>query len=183
MFGKKKDTDQDQSIPKSKEEPKLTDDSKSGFEKAKESGKEAEMANVTQDSEIKGTIKFGQAMRVDGNFEGELSSDNGELIVGKTGKVKATVKVKSAVVEGRVDGNIRASDKVELKQSARIFGDVQAKTLIVEQGVIFVGNCNVNPEGAKIEGQSYKAGIREEIKEEIKGGIKEDIKVNRLVNV
>ena len=175
MFGKKKDPDPDQSIPESTEEPKLTVDNKSGFKKAKESGKEAKMANVTQDSEIKGTIKFGQAMRVDGSFEGELTSDNGELVVGKTGKVKATVKVKSAIVEGRVDGNIRATDKVELKQSAQIFGDVQAKTLIVEQGVIFVGNCNVNPDGAKIEGQSFK--------EEIKGGIKEDIKVNRLVNI
>ncbi len=175
MFGKKKDTDQDQSIPESTEEPKLTVDNKSGFEKVNESGKEAEMANVTQDSEIKGTIKFGQAMRVDGSFDGELISDNGELIVGKTGKVKANVKVKSAVVEGRVDGNIRASDKVELKQSARIFGDVQAKSLVVEQGVIFVGNCNVYPEGSKIESQGYKAGIREEIKEYVK--------VNRLVNV
>jgi cytoskeletal protein CcmA (bactofilin family) len=175
MFGKKKDTRQDQSIPESTEEPKLTDDNKSGFEKANESRKEAKMANVTQDSEIKGTIKFGQAMRVDGRFEGELTSDNGELVVGKTGKVKATVKVKSAVVEGRVDGNIRASDKIELKQSAQIFGDLQAKTLVVEQGVVFVGNCNVNPEGTKIESQSYK--------EKIKGGIKEEIKHNRLANV
>ncbi len=167
MFGKKKDTKQEQSIPESKEKPKLTDDSKSGFEKVNESRKDAKMANVTQDSEIKGTIKFGEAMRVDGNFDGELTSDNGELIVGKTGTVKATVKVKSAVIEGRVEGNMRASDKIELKQSAHIFGDLQAKTLVVEQGVIFVGNCNVNPEGTKIESQSYK----------------EEIKHNRLVNV
>ena len=175
MFGKKKDTDQDQSIPESKEEPKLTDDSKSGFEKVNESRKDAKMANVTQDSEIKGTIKFGQAMRVDGKFDGELISDNGELIVGKTGTVKATVKVKSAVIEGRVDGNIRASDNIELKQSAHIIGDLQAKTLVMEKGVVFVGKCNVNPEGTKIESQSYKEGIKEEIKEEMK--------VNRLVNV
>ncbi len=175
MFGKKKDTDQDQAIPESTEEPKLTDDSKSGFEKVNESRKDAKMANLSQDSDIKGTIKFGQSMRVDGSFDGELISDNGELVVGTTGKVKATIKVRSAVVEGRVEGNIKASDKVQLKQSARIFGDVQAKTLIVEEGVVFVGKCNVNSEGTKIEGQSYKAGIREEIKE--------DIKVNRLVNV
>jgi hypothetical protein len=45
----------------------------------------------------------------------------------------------------------------------------------MEKGVVFVGKCNVNPEGTKIESQSYK--------EEIKGGIKEEIKVNRLVNV
>ncbi len=60
MFGKKKDTDQDQSIPESTEEPKLPDDSKSGFEKMNESRKEAKMANLTQDSDIKGTIKFDQ---------------------------------------------------------------------------------------------------------------------------
>ncbi len=179
MFGKKKDTKQDQSIPESTEELKLTDDSKSGFEKVNESRKEAKMANVTQDSEIKGTIKFGEAMRVDGNFEGELISDNGELTVGNTGKVKATVKVKSAVVEGRVDGNITASDKVELKQSAHIIGDLKAKTLVMEEGVIFVGNCNVNPEGTKIESRSYKEEIKGGVKEEVK----DEIKVNRLLNV
>jgi cytoskeletal protein CcmA (bactofilin family) len=160
MFGKKKDTKQDQSIPESKEKPKLTDDSKSGFEKVNESRKDAKMANITQDSEIKGTIKFGQAMRVDGNFEGKLISDNGELVVGKTGKVKATVKVRSAVIEGRVNGNIKASDRVEFKQKAQLMGDLQAKSLVIEEGVVFVGNCNVNPEGTKIESQSY----REEIK-------------------
>jgi cytoskeletal protein CcmA (bactofilin family) len=160
MFGKKKDTKQDQSIPESTEESKLTDDSRSGFEKVNESRKDAKMANITQDSEIKGTIKFGQAMRVDGNFEGKLISDNGELVVGKTGKVKATVKVRSAVIEGRVNGNIKASDRVEFKQKAQLMGDLQAKSLVIEEGVVFVGNCNVNPEGTKIESQSY----REEIK-------------------
>jgi cytoskeletal protein CcmA (bactofilin family) len=168
MFGKKKDAKQEQpTIPEKTEEPKLTDDSKSGFEKVNESRKDAKMANLTQDSEIKGTIKFGEAMRMDGNFDGELISDNGELVVGKTGNVKATIKVRNAVIEGRVNGNIKASDKVELKQSAHIYGDLQAKTLVIEEGVVFVGQCNVNPEGTKIESQSYKEGI----------------KVNRLVNV
>ncbi len=166
MFGKKKDTKQDQSIAESTEEPKLTDDSKSGFEKVNESRKDAKMANLTQDSEIKGTIKFGEAMRMDGNFEGELISDNGELVVGKTGKVKANINVRSAVIEGRVDGNIKASDRVELMQNAHLTGDLQAKTLIIEEGVVFVGQCNVNPEGAKIESQNYKKRQKQAIKEE-----------------
>ena len=106
-------------------------------------------------------------MRVDGKFNGELIADNGELVVGKTGTVKANVTVRSAVIEGRVDGNIRASDNIELKQNAHFIGDLQAKTLVMEKGVVFVGKCNVNPEGTKIESQSYK----------------EEIKVNRLVNV
>ncbi len=157
MFRKKKDIKQDQSIPENTGKPKLTDDNKSGFKKVNESRKESKMANLTPDAEIKGTIKFGEAMKIDGNFEGELISDNGELIVGKTGNVKANVKVRSAVIEGRVDGNIKASDKVELKQNAHLTGDLQAKTLVVEKGVVLVGQCNINPEGTKIESQkSYK---------------------------
>jgi cytoskeletal protein CcmA (bactofilin family) len=124
------------------------------------------MANLTQDAEIKGTIKFGEAMRMDGNFDGELISDNGELIVGKTGNVKAIIKVRNAVIEGRVDGNIKASDKVELKQNAHLIGDLQAKILVIEEGVVFVGQCNVNPEGAKIESQGYKEGNKEKNKSE-----------------
>jgi cytoskeletal protein CcmA (bactofilin family) len=163
MFGKKKDTKQDQSIPKN-------DDSKKGFKKEVESRKEARMAegkltNLTSDADIKGTIKFGEAMRIDGKFEGELIADNGELTVGKTGSVKANIKVKNAVIEGRVDGNIKASDKIELKQKAQLIGDLQAKILVIEEGVVFVGKCNVNPEGVKAEGQGYKEGIKEEIKD------------------
>jgi cytoskeletal protein CcmA (bactofilin family) len=118
-------------------------------------------------------------MRIDGNFEGELISDNGELVVGKTGNVKATINVRSAVIEGRVNGNIKASDKVELKQNAHLTGDLQAKTLVVEKGVVFVGKCNVNPEGTKIESRSYKKRQKEAIKEERV----EEITFNRFIDV
>ncbi len=124
------------------------------------------MTNLTSDTNVKGTIKFGEAMKIDGKFDGELISDNGELVVGKTGNVKATIKVRGAIVEGRVHGNIKAFDKVELKQKAHLIGDLQAKTLVIEEGVVFVGQCNVNPEGTKIESQSYKEGIKEIIKEQ-----------------
>ncbi len=161
MFRKKKDIKQEQPIPGNTEEPKLTDDSKRGFKKENGSRKEEKMAeekmsNLTSGSEMEGTIKFSNAMRIDGKFDGELITENGELVVGKTGSVKANVKVRSAVIEGRVDGNIKASDKVELKQKAHIIGDIQAKTLVLEEGVTFVGQCNVNPEGTKIESQGYK---------------------------
>jgi cytoskeletal protein CcmA (bactofilin family) len=161
MFGRKKDAKQDQSILENTGKPKLTDNNKSGFKKENESRKEVKMSegkvtNLTSDVEIKGTIKFGDVLRIDGKFDGELITDNGELVVGKTGIVKANVKVRTAIVEGRVDGNIKASDKVELKQKAHLVGDLQAKTLVIEEGVVFVGKCNVNPEGVKAENQSYK---------------------------
>ncbi len=158
MFGKKKKAKQEHpTIPEETEKPKLTDDSKSGFKKVNESRKESKMTNLASDTDVNGTIKFGQTMKIDGNFEGELITDNGDLVVGKTGNVKANVKVRSVVVEGRLDGNIEASDTVELKQNAQLIGDLQAKTLVMEKGVVFVGKCNISPEGTKIESQkSYK---------------------------
>jgi len=110
--------------------------------------------NLTTDVEIKGTIKFEKTMRIDGKFEGELIADNGELMIGKTGTVKANVQVKNATIEGRLDGNIKAAEKVELKQNAQLLGDLQAKTLVIEEGVVFVGQCNVNPDGTKVDRQN-----------------------------
>jgi len=114
------------------------------------------ITNLTTDVEIKGTIKFEKIMNIDGKFEGELIADQGELIVGKTGTVKADVKVNNAIIEGRLDGNLEAAEKVELKQNAQLIGDLQAKTLVIEEGVVFVGQCNVNPDGAKPEKQNIK---------------------------
>lgn len=117
---------------------------------------ENSVTNLTTDVEIKGTIKFEKVMNIDGKFEGELIANHGELIVGKTGAVKANVKVKNATIEGRLDGNIEAAEKVELKQNAQLIGDLQAKTLVIEEGVVFVGQCNVNPDGTKMEKQNME---------------------------
>ena len=110
---------------------------------------ENNVTTLTTDVEIKGTIKFDKVMNVDGKFEGEMIANNGELIVGKTGAVKANVKVKNATIAGRLDGNVEAAEKVELKQNAQLIGDLQAKTLVIEEGVVFVGQCNVNPDGTR----------------------------------
>ncbi len=125
---------------------------------------DANMTNLTTDVDIKGTIKFDKIMKIEGKFEGELVTNEGELIVGKTGTIKANVKVKNAVIEGRVDGNISASEKVELKQKAQLTGDLQARTLVIEEGVVFVGQCNVNPNGTKPEKQTVSEVKKEEKK-------------------
>ncbi|MCF6148407.1 MAG: polymer-forming cytoskeletal protein [Candidatus Kuenenia sp.] len=112
---------------------------------------EGNMTNLTPDTEFKGTIKFNTVLRIDGKFDGEMITDEGEVIVGSTGAVKANIKVRNAIVEGQVDGNIIASERVELRKKAKLMGDLQAKTLVIDEGVIFVGKCSVHPEGFKTE--------------------------------
>ncbi len=125
---------------------------------------DANMTNLTTDVDIKGTIKFDKVLKIEGKFEGEMVTNEGELIVGKTGEVKANVKVKNATIEGRLDGNVFASEKVELKQKAQLIGDLQARTLVIEEGVVFVGQCNVNPNGTKPQKQTFGEVKKEEKK-------------------
>ena len=145
MFGKKKDKKPDPSVPISLVVPKPLNDIQKGFKEENEFRNDAKTAYQTPDCKIKGTIKFDGPMKVDGKVEGKIITDNGELVIGKTGTVNAAINTKSAIVEGRVDGKITASDRVVLKQKAHFIGDLQAKTLVVEEGVVFVGRCNVKP--------------------------------------
>lgn len=97
---------------------------------------------LSSDVEIKGTVKFTNDLVVDGRIEGEIQSD-GNLTVGENARLKAEIKTGTVVVYGKVHGNIIANDKVELKATAEVVGDIKAKTLSIEPGAIFVGKSNV----------------------------------------
>jgi cytoskeletal protein CcmA (bactofilin family) len=87
-------------------------------------------------------VKFTNDLVVDGRIEGEIHSD-GNLTVGENARLKAEIKTGTVVVYGKVHGNILASDRVELKATAEVVGDIKAKTLAIEPGAIFVGKSSV----------------------------------------
>jgi cytoskeletal protein CcmA (bactofilin family) len=97
---------------------------------------------LSSDVEIKGTVKFTNDLVVDGKIEGEIFSD-GNLTVGENARIKAEVKTATVIVYGKVHGNLTATDRVELKASAEVVGDIKAKTLSIEAGAIFVGKSTV----------------------------------------
>jgi len=97
---------------------------------------------LSSDVEIKGTVKFTNDLVVDGKIEGEISSD-GNLTIGENARIKAEVKTATVVVYGKVHGNLTATDRVELKASAEVVGDIKAKVLSIEPGAIFVGKSTV----------------------------------------
>jgi cytoskeletal protein CcmA (bactofilin family) len=145
MFGKKKDKEPAPPVPKSPEVPKPSNDIQRELRENNKLEMDAKMAYQTPGCKISGTIKFDGQMRIDGKVDGKIITDNGELIVGETCTANAAINTKSAIIEGRVEGKITASDKVALKKKAHLIGDLKAKTLVVEEGVVFVGRCNVKP--------------------------------------
>lgn len=89
-------------------------------------------------------MEFGENMRIDGAFKGEVSSKD-LLIVGETAELQATVAVGELIVSGRVRGEIKATRRVELRAPARVEGDIEAPAVIIGDGVIFNGTVKMNP--------------------------------------
>jgi cytoskeletal protein CcmA (bactofilin family) len=94
------------------------------------------------DVEIKGNVRFQDALVVDGKIEGEIVSD-GALTIGEPAKIKAEIKTRSVVVYGKVHGNIIATERVELKKDSEVLGDIRTAVLSMEAGATFVGNSTV----------------------------------------
>jgi cytoskeletal protein CcmA (bactofilin family) len=96
------------------------------------------------DVEIKGNIKFTGELTLDGKLDGEVHTD-GVLNLGDSAVVNGNINAQTVVVRGKVNGNITAKDKIEIKARAELFGDIRAAKLAIEEGVTFVGKTEVNP--------------------------------------
>ena len=110
-------------------------------------------------SEVKGEFKFNGVLRIDGVFSGELISD-GKVIIGKSGHVETDVKAGIVVIGGLIEGNVYATKQVNLLASGQLLGDIITPSLIVEEGVIFEGNCIINKDGNK----EFFDNIKKELK-------------------
>jgi cytoskeletal protein CcmA (bactofilin family) len=99
---------------------------------------------IGPDAQFKGELTFQGGVKVDGQFEGMIHS-SGKVFVSKGGKVKAEVKAGSLALEGLVEGNVVAEERVELRSSAQLRGDLKATKLLVVEGATFIGRCEVGP--------------------------------------
>lgn len=96
------------------------------------------------DTEFEGTLKFKHTLQIMGKFMGSITTD-GHVTVGESGNVKADIKAGSVLIAGTVNGNIAASDLVELHSTATVHGDVSTSRMKVEEGVVLVGDTQVMP--------------------------------------
>lgn len=99
-------------------------------------------AFIDEGSEIEGKYAFSGTVMLNGKFSGEIQT-NDTLIIGEKGVVNATIRAGAIVISGEVVGNVIATERVELRGSARVFGDVEAPVVVVEEGVLFEGHCRM----------------------------------------
>jgi cytoskeletal protein CcmA (bactofilin family) len=94
---------------------------------------------------VSGDADFKGMLRIDGRFTGRVRSEKGSLIVSAGGVVEARVEVATARINGTVNGDIVATERIEFGRSARVRGDIQTPALVIEEGAIFEGGCRMLP--------------------------------------
>lgn len=92
---------------------------------------------------LTGETNFQAMLRVDGHLTGRVTSADGTLVVGSTGRVDANIMVAAAIIGGTVNGDIIATEKLELGRTARVVGNIQTPRLLIEDGAIFEGSCSM----------------------------------------
>jgi len=98
---------------------------------------------LTDGTEIDGEVRFNEELRVDGKIEGRIVSERGRLMVGESGLIEAEIRVGTASISGTVSGTLEASVRVEIHSTGKFYGQIHAPALIIEEGAIFEGRCDM----------------------------------------
>jgi cytoskeletal protein CcmA (bactofilin family) len=126
--------------------------------------KSGEFAHIGKSVVIKGELSGSEDLYVDGTVEGTIQLQGNNLVIGPNGHVHAEVIAKGVIVEGKLEGNIRASDRTELRKSAVIVGDIATQRIAIEDGAYFKGKVEIQKEGAKSNPTPSRPESQSEVK-------------------
>jgi len=109
---------------------------------------------IGADSTIKWELVIKGTVRIDGFVEGDIQAD--WVVVGESGRIKGNVQARTMVVGGRVEGNLEASEIVEMKDKAQVFGEICTAKLAMSEGALFDGQSSMKKKMEATEGQEGK---------------------------
>ena len=111
--------------------------------------KTGDFAHIGKSVVIKGELSGAEDLYVDGSVEGSIELRGNSLTVGPNAKIKANVSAKVVVIQGRVEGSVTTSDRIELKKSAVVNGDITTQRIAIEEGAAFQGKVEIQREAGK----------------------------------
>jgi cytoskeletal protein CcmA (bactofilin family) len=98
---------------------------------------------------IKRELSCSEDLYIDGQVEGTIDPKGNRLTIGPNGRVKANINACAVIVQGKLEGNIQASHRVDLKQSAVVMGDIATQRISIDEGAYFKGSVNIQKEAPK----------------------------------
>jgi cytoskeletal protein CcmA (bactofilin family) len=107
-------------------------------------------ATIGKAVKINGQIHSKEDLYVDGDLEGTVEAPEHKLTIGPNGTVHAAVKAREVIALGTIQGNVEATEKIEIRKDAKLVGDIRTARIIIEDGAYFKGSIDiVKPEPAK----------------------------------
>ena len=106
-------------------------------------------AYLGEDTVFSGTLSFNGVVRIDGKMDGEVNTDD-TLIVGENGVIEADINAGTVICRGKIKGTIKASKRIEIHTNSEVVGNISAPALLVENGAIFDGSCDMTGNDGKI---------------------------------
>jgi cytoskeletal protein CcmA (bactofilin family) len=106
-------------------------------------------AYLGEDTVFSGTLTFNGVVRIDGKMDGQINTDD-TLIVGENGVLEADINAGTVICRGKIKGTIRASKRIEIHTNSEVVGNIAAPALLVENGAIFDGSCDMTGNEGKI---------------------------------
>lgn len=128
-------------------------------------------AYLDRGSKISGKISFEGPARIDGEVDGEINAKD-SLTIGEAAVITAHIRAASVSVAGKVSGDIVATQRIEIRPSAKVSGNITAPVLSVQEGAQFEGHCSMQPEGVR-EDRKVTVFPKEERVVQAAGGLKQ----------
>ena len=97
---------------------------------------------INEGTEIEGKFTFTGTVLLNGRLRGEIIS-NDSLVVGEKGVINASIRSGVVEISGEVVGNINATDRIELHANCRVYGDIDAPVVVIDEGALLEGQCRM----------------------------------------
>ena len=119
----------------------------------------SEVAHIGKSVLIKGELTGSEDLFLDGEVEGNIDLKDHSLTIGPNGKIRANVMARDVVVHGKVDGNVSGTERVELKRSAVLVGDIATQRIVIEDGAYFKGAIDIRKEAKPARTEAAKPAV------------------------
>ena len=106
-------------------------------------------AYMGEDTVFNGLLNYSGTVRIDGKFEGQVITED-TLIIGETGHLMAEISAGIIICMGYVEGNLMASQKIEIHSTSKVVGNIKSPALNIELGGVFDGTCDMTGKETKI---------------------------------
>ena len=115
---------------------------------------ERDLVNIGKSVVIKGELSGSEDLTIEGHVEGKIELKDHLLTIGPNGRIKAQVFAKAVIVLGEVNGNVTASEKVDIRDNGSVDGDIISPRVAIAEGAHFRGSVDMQRKAGQAQAQA-----------------------------